>query len=84
MSATTVWISPSATSFSCLCETCLGQARLAEMLFADALILATVRGDIGADVDVSSRRCRVGHEVVLRRGDRPPALRRSDGQLQLA
>ena len=80
---TTVWISPSATSFSCLCETCLEQARTAGMLFADALILASVRGDIGVEVDVSSRRCRVGHEVVLRRVERPPSLSRPD-ERQLA
>jgi hypothetical protein len=82
--STTVWLSPSARSFSCLCEVCLEQARTAGMLFADALMLASVRGDVGADVEVATRRCSAGHEVVLRRGDRPPSLSRNDGQLSLA
>ena len=81
---TTVWISPSATSFSCLCEICLEQARTAGMLFADALMLASVRGEIGSDVDATSRRGSAGHEIVLRRGQRPPSLSHNDGQLQLA
>jgi hypothetical protein len=81
---TTVWVSPSATSFSCLCETCLEQARTSGMLFADALMLASVRGEIDAGVEVVSRRCSAGHELVLRRGERPPGLQRNDGQLQLA
>jgi hypothetical protein len=81
---TTVWISPSATSFSCLCETCLDQARTDGVLFADALMLASVRGEVGADVEAASRRCRAGHEIVLRRGDRPPSLSRHEGQLQIA
>jgi len=81
---TTVWVSPSATSFSCLCEPCLEQARTAGMLFADALMLASVRGEIAADVEVASRRCSAGHELVLRRGERPPGLRRNVGQLELA
>jgi hypothetical protein len=81
---TTVWVSPSATSFSCLCETCLEQARTGGMLFADALMIASVRGEIGAGVEVASRRCAAGHEVVLRRGERPPSLSRNDGQLSLA
>jgi hypothetical protein len=80
---TTVWVSPSATSFSCLCEVCLDGARIGGLLFADALMVATVRGDIGADVDVSSRRCSAGHEIVLRRVARPPSLVRPD-ERQLA
>jgi hypothetical protein len=71
---TTVWISPSATSFSCLCEPCLESARRSGLLFADALMQASVRGSISAAVDVSSRRCSQGHEVVLRRISRPPSL----------
>ncbi|HVW89248.1 MAG TPA: hypothetical protein VHC01_07250 [Gaiellaceae bacterium] len=81
---TTVWISPSATSFSCLCETCLEQARTGGMLFAEALMLASVRDEIDADVAVASRRCAAGHEVVLRRGERPPLLSHRQGQLQIA
>jgi hypothetical protein len=85
MSVTTVWISPSATSFSCLCEQCLEQARTAGMLFADALMIAGVRGPVPRESDVSTRRCNAGHEIVLRRVERPPSLRRHDErQLELA
>jgi hypothetical protein len=85
MTATTVWVSPSATSFSCLCEVCLEHARTAGMLFADALLHATVRGNIGAEADASSRHCRAGHEIVVRRIERPPTLpRHDDRQMQLA
>ena len=46
---------------------------------------ASVRGEIGADVDVASRRCAAGHEIVLRRVERPPSLTRPDErQLSLA
>jgi hypothetical protein len=81
---TTVWVAPSATDFSCLCEPCLEQARTAGLLFTEALARATVRGTIAADVEAASRRCAAGHELVLRRGERPPSLRRHEGQLQLA
>jgi len=40
---TVVWLSPSATAFSCLCEPCLEAARLSGALFADALAHASVR-----------------------------------------
>ncbi|HEY6960481.1 MAG TPA: hypothetical protein VI408_01190 [Gaiellaceae bacterium] len=81
---TTVWISPSATSFSCLCEQCLEQARTAGVLFADALMTASVRGEIGTEVQATSRRCGAGHEIVLRRIERPPTLaHRDDRQLAL-
>jgi hypothetical protein len=80
---TTVWISPSATAFSCLCETCLERARLDGVLFAEALMQASVRGSIPAEVDVASRRCAAGHEIVLRRVQRPPSLSRHD-ERQLA
>jgi len=84
MSPTTVWVAPSATSFSCLCEACLEQARRTGMLFADALMLASVRGSIDPAVDVSSRRCSAGHEIVLRRVERPPSLlHHDDRQLQI-
>jgi len=75
---TTVWISPSATSFSCLCEPCLEQARAAGVLFSEALMGASVRGELAADVEVASRRCAAGHEIVLRRVARPPSLRHRD------
>ena len=85
MTPTTVWVSPSATSFACLCEVCLEQARSSGMLFADALVQASVRGTIGAEAAVSSRRCGAGHEIVLRRIERPTTLpRHDDRQLQLA
>ena len=85
MSSTTVWVSPSATSFSCLCETCLDQARTSGSLFADALMTATVRGTIAAEAEVTVARCRAGHAIVLRRVERPPALsRRDERQLQLS
>jgi hypothetical protein len=81
---TTVWVSPSATSFSCLCETCLESARNDGLLFSDALMTASVRGSIAAEADVAVARCAAGHEITLRRGERPPALVRPDErQLQL-
>jgi hypothetical protein len=85
MSGTTVWVSPSATSFSCVCEACLEAARVAGLLFADALMVASVRGTIAAEADVSSRRCSAGHEIVLRRVQRPPTLpHRDERQLALS
>ena len=81
---TTVWISPSATSFSCLCETCLERARREGLLFSDALMAASVRGTVAAEAEVAFARCPSGHEITLRRGERPPALLRPDDrQLQL-
>jgi hypothetical protein len=70
---TTVWIAPSATSFSCLCETCLESARTGGLLFADALMQASVRGSIPSEIELT-RRCAAGHEIVLRRVQRPPSL----------
>jgi hypothetical protein len=81
--ATTVWVSPSATMYSCLCELCLEQARASGMLFADALMLASVRGEIAQDVAVAARRCASGHELIVRRGDSPPSLAKREGQLSL-
>ena len=83
-SATTVWVSPSATSFSCLCETCLEQARTEGALFADALLSASVRGTIPAGAGTASRRCAAGHQIVLRRIERPPSMPlRDERQLAL-
>ncbi len=82
---TVVWLSPSATSFACLCEQCLEAARLDGVLFAEALRTASVRGTIAAEASVASVRCALGHELVLRRVERPPALEHPDErQLQLA
>ena len=82
---TTVWISPSATAFSCLCEPCLEQARTGGLLFADALRIATLRGDVAREAQTTVVRCSAGHEVVLRRVERPPRLPDHDTrQLQIA
>jgi hypothetical protein len=81
---TTVWISPSATSYACLCEPCLEQARRSGLLFADALLHASVRGLIAAEASVATIRCRAGHDVVLRRVERPQSLAHHDEkQLEL-
>jgi len=82
-SRNTVWLAPSATTFSCLCEECLDAARGAAS-FLDAVRVAVVRGDLALDADVAFARCAEGHEVVLRRGSRPPSLTRRDArQLQI-
>ncbi len=83
MTTTVVWVAPSATSFSCLCEACLEGARTSGLLFADALMIASVRGSIPPGADISSRRCAAGHEIVLRRVARPPSLPHHD-ERQLA
>jgi hypothetical protein len=81
---TTVWVSPSATTFSCLCETCLEAARLTGLLFSDALMVSSVRGSISAETDVAIAHCASGHEFTLRRVERPPGLLRpGDRQLQI-
>jgi hypothetical protein len=81
---TTVWLSPSATSFSCVCEPCLEAARQSGALFTDALAGASVRGRVGAEAEVAFAKCTAGHEIVLRRVERPPGLQRhNDRQLQL-
>ena len=83
--ATTVWLAPSATSFSCLCEPCLEAQRLAGALFADALAAASVRGTVARETETSVARCRAGHQIVLRRVERPLSLvRPDDRQLQIA
>jgi hypothetical protein len=80
-----VWLSASATTFSCLCEPCLDAANAAGTSFLEAIRSASLRGVIAADADVMFARCAVGHELVLRRAERPPKLARSDArQLQLA
>ncbi len=82
---TTVWLAPSATSFSCLCELCLDSARRSGALFTDALALASVRGALEIENELALARCAgFGHEIVLRRVERPPGLQRHDDrQLQL-
>jgi hypothetical protein len=82
--ANVVWLAPSATSFSCLCERCLEGARARGGSFVDAVREASVRGTVAAESVVAFARCRAGHEVVLRRVERPPRLARSnERQLQL-
>jgi len=84
VTATIVWIAPSATTYACLCEPCLEQARVEGVLFAEALMRASVRGSIGVEAAAASVRCRAGHEIVLRRVERPPNLSQHDArQLQL-
>jgi hypothetical protein len=79
-----VWVPPSATTFSCLCETCLDLARADGRSFLEAVRGASVRGHIPTETDVGFIRCAAGHEVLVRRVDRPAQLTRSDGrQLQL-
>ena len=80
-----VWLSASATTFSCLCELCLDTAEAEGTSFLEAIRDASVRGAVAADTDVTFARCAAGHRVVLRRIERPPKLARSDKrQLQLA
>jgi hypothetical protein len=79
-----VWLSPSATTFSCLCEACLDAARARGRSFTDAVHDASVRGTVELDSDIAFARCRAGHNLVLRRVERPPTLARADArQLQL-
>jgi hypothetical protein len=79
----TVWLAPSATAFSCLCEPCLDAAR-ASGSFLDAVRVSVVRGELAADAEVAFARCPAGHEIVLRRVARPPSLARRDNrQLQI-
>jgi len=82
---TTVWLPPSATTFSCLCERCLEVAHVAGLEFADALAGASVRGTVAAETAVTVARCAAGHEIVLRRVERPPRLQHHDDrQMQIA
>ena len=79
-----VWLTPSAASFSCLCEPCLEAARAGGGSFAEAVRAASVRGTVALESSVAFARCAAGHEVVLRRMERPASLRRTDErQLQL-
>jgi hypothetical protein len=79
-----VWLSPSATSFSCLCEACLEAARARGHSFTDAVQAASVRGSVSPESTVAFARCRAGHNLILRRVERPPGLLKTDArQLQL-
>jgi hypothetical protein len=59
-------------------------AREDGLLFSDALMMASVRGSIAAQADVAVVRCASGHEITLRRVERPAGLARPDDrQLQI-
>jgi hypothetical protein len=58
-------------------------ARQAGVLFSDALMVSSVRGSIAAESDVALARCASGHEITLRRVERPRALQRPDERQQL-
>ena len=80
-----VWLSSGATTFSCLCESCLDAAEAAGGSFLEAVRSANVRGSVAAGAPATSVHCAGGHMIVLRRLDRPPNLAHSDKrQLQLA
>jgi len=79
-----VWVPPSATTFSCLCEECLELARGDGKTFLDAVRAASVRGRLPTETDVGFVHCSAGHEVVVRRIDTPASLgRRDTRQLQI-
>jgi hypothetical protein len=79
-----VWISPKATSYSCLCESCLELVRCGGGSLVDAVRTASVRGRLATDTDVGFIHCSAGHELVVRRVDRPSTLSQPDArQLQL-
>jgi hypothetical protein len=80
-----VWVTPGATEFSCVCERCLDSHHGRGSSFLDAVRLANVRGSLAPDADLLFVRCRSGHELTVRRIDRPAALALQDArQLQLA
>jgi len=82
---TTVWVSPGATSFACLCEQCLECARVDGHTLFEAIHGASVRGTIAPGANLALARCGADHEIVIRRVERPPGLARPDErQLQLA
>jgi hypothetical protein len=85
MRENTVWVAPGATEFSCLCERCLEGRRARGSSFLEAVKVATVRGSVPADTDIAFVRCRAGHELAVRRIDRPPSLAHRDArQLQIS
>jgi len=82
--ANSVWVTPSATAFSCLCEACLELARGEGRSFVDAVRSATVRGRLPPETDVGFVHCAAGHEVIVRRMHTPAQLeRRDERQLQI-
>lgn len=81
---TLVSIALGATAFSCLCEPCLERAGESESSLREALGPAVVHGTLAADADVGFFRCRLGHELVVRRAARAPTRSGSDRLLRLA
>jgi hypothetical protein len=82
--ANTVWVPPSATTFSCLCEPCLERARTDGRALLDAVRGASVRGRLPFETYLGFAHCAAGHEIVVRRVDTPTGLGRRDArQLQL-
>jgi hypothetical protein len=82
--ANSVWVAPSATRFSCLCERCLDAGLHSGSSFLELVSSARVGGSLAADTDIGFVLCASGHEVVVRRVDRPPNLARGNArQLQL-
>ena len=81
-----VWVAPSATQFSCLCERCLdGRARARRLVPRRRPGGLASAGPSPPDTDVAFVRCRAGHELVVRRVDRPaqPRATRTRSQLQI-
>jgi hypothetical protein len=79
-----VWVPPSATFFSCLCEACLDLARGEGRPFVEAVRGASVRGQLPTETDVGFVHCSAGHELVVRRVNTPAPLDRPDArQLQI-
>ena len=60
-----VWLSPDATEFGVVCETCLAEAgsRSAVILARDACF----DGSLSERADVGFMTCRRGHRIVVRR-----------------
>ena len=82
--ANSVWVPPSATTFSCLCEACLELAREDGRSFVEAVRNASVRGRLPTETDVGFVHCAAGHEVVVRRIHTPaPFVNRNARQLQI-
>jgi hypothetical protein len=79
-----VWVPPSARTFSCLCETCLEVARGDGCSLVDAVRSASVRGQLLRETDVGFVHCAAGHVVVVRRMQTPAQLGRVDArQMQI-
>jgi hypothetical protein len=84
MRANVVWLAPSATSFSCLCETCLEEGRAQGRSFLETLRAASVRGTVARESNLAFAYCASGHRFVLRRVERPARLAQTnERQLQL-